>query len=61
LTASQLKILDSIEQMEMGLLKNSSLTSVEKNNFEKIIESKKKDIQLLESNAYLSGSLNSVL
>lgn len=54
-------MLDSIEQMEMGLLKNSSLTSVEKNNFEKIIESKKKDIQLLESNAYLSGSLNSVL
>ncbi len=42
---------DSIEQMEMGLWKNSSLTSVEKNNFEKIIESKKKDIQLLESNA----------
>ncbi len=42
---------DSIEQMEMGLWKNSSLTSVEKNNVEKIIESKKKDIQLLESNA----------
>jgi hypothetical protein len=42
---------DSIEQMEMGLWRNSSLTSVEKNNVEKIIESKKKDIQLLESNA----------
>jgi hypothetical protein len=28
---------DSVEQMEIGLWKNSSLTSVEKNNFEKII------------------------
>jgi hypothetical protein len=42
---------DSIEQMEISLWKSSSLTSVEKNNLEKIIASKKKDIQRLESNA----------
>jgi hypothetical protein len=41
---------DSIEQMEISLWKSSSLTSVEKNNLEKIIASKKKDIQRLESN-----------
>lgn len=42
---------DSIEQMEISLWKNSSLTSVEKNNLDKIIASKKEEIQRLESNA----------
>ncbi|MCM0035757.1 MAG: DUF4337 domain-containing protein [Burkholderiaceae bacterium] len=42
---------DSIEQMEISLWKSSSLTLDEKNNLEKIIASKKKEIQRLESNA----------
>lgn len=42
---------DSIEQMEIGLWNNSSTTSVEKSNLDKIIASKKKEIQRLESNA----------
>lgn len=42
---------DSIEQMEIGLWNNASTTSVEKSNLEKIIATKKKEIQRLESNA----------
>lgn len=42
---------DSIDQLEINLGANSSLTAVEKNNLEKIIARKKTDIQLMESNA----------
>ena len=42
---------DSIDQLEINLGANSSVTAVEKNNLEKIIARKKTDIQLMESNA----------
>jgi flagellar motor protein MotB len=42
---------DTIEQMEISSWSNTSLSSDKKNELEKLIASKKKDIQLLESNA----------
>ena len=41
---------DTIEQMEISSWSNTSLSSDKKNELEKLIANKKKDIQLLESN-----------